>query len=245
MHIDFSAGLDDVLLYSQGSKLLGGFYRAQGSGPRPTAILLHGVPGVEKNLDIAYELRDKGWNCLYFHYRGSWGSEGTYSFEGALEDVAVATEWVLARPEVDPHRLAVVGNSFGGYLALSATAVEPRYRATVSITPLVDPATATIPIELLDEFAAMLTGVTGAELKAQWKSLPPIHEIQADLDPRPMLLITGDRDELFPPPHYESLATELAELTWVRIANGDHLFSMHRKQLVKIAVDWLIENLGN
>ena len=123
----FSAGLDDVLLYSQGSKLLGGFYRAKGRGPRPTAVLLHGVPGVEKNLDIAYELRDRGWNCLYFHYRGCWGSEGTYSFEGALEDVAVATEWVLAQPEVDPQRLAVVGNSFGGYLALSATAVESRY----------------------------------------------------------------------------------------------------------------------
>ena len=233
------------MLRSQGSKLLGGFYRAEGSGPRPTAILLHGVPGVEKNLDVAYELRDKGWNCLYFHYRGCWGSEGTYSFEGALEDVAVATEWVLAQPEVDPHRLAVVGNSFGGYLALSATAVESRYRATVSITPLVDPATATIPIELLNEFAAMLTGVTGADLKAQWESLAPILGMKADLDARPILLITGDRDELFPASHYESLAAELAELTWKRIADGDHLFSLYRKQLVKMAVDWLLELLGN
>ena len=190
-------------------------------------------------------MRDKGWNCLYFHYRGCWGSEGTYSFEGALEDVAVATEWVLAQPEVDPHRLAVVGNSFGGYLALSATAVESRYRATVSITPLVDPATATISLELLNDFAAMLTGVTGADLKAQWESLAPILGMKADLDARPILLITGDRDELFPASHYESLAAELAELTWKRIADGDHLFSLYRKQLVKLAVDWLLELLGN
>ena len=82
----------------------------------------------------------------------------------------------------------------------------------------------------------------GAELKAQWESFPPIHKIRAELDARPMLLITGDRDELFPPSHYESLAAELAELTWKRIADGDHLFSLHRKQLVKIAVDWLLEN---
>ena len=233
------------MLHSQGSKLLGGLYRAEGSGPRPTAILLHGVPGVEKNLDVDYELSDKGWNCLYLHYPGGGGSEGTYSFEGALEDVAVATEWVLAQPEVDPHRLAVVGNSFGGYLALSATAVESRYRATVSITPLVDPATATISLELLNDFAAMLTGVTGADLKAQWESLAPILGMKADLDARPILLITGDRDELFPASHYESLAAELAELTWKRIADGDHLFSLYRKQLVKLAVDWLLELLGN
>ena len=54
----FDAGLDNVVFCSQGSKLLGGFYRGGGNGPRPTAILLHGVPGVEKNLDIAYALRD-------------------------------------------------------------------------------------------------------------------------------------------------------------------------------------------
>jgi hypothetical protein len=25
-------------------------------------------PGIEKHLDIAYALRDSGWNCLYFHF---------------------------------------------------------------------------------------------------------------------------------------------------------------------------------
>ena len=66
--MSFTAGLDGVVFYSHGSKLLGGFYRAAGETPRPTVILLHGVPGVEKNLDLAYALRDAGWNCLYFHY---------------------------------------------------------------------------------------------------------------------------------------------------------------------------------
>lgn len=28
-------------------------------------MVLHGVPGVEKNLDLAYALRGAGWNCLY------------------------------------------------------------------------------------------------------------------------------------------------------------------------------------
>ena len=242
---DFSAGLDDVSFNSHGCRLLGGYYRAEGSGPRPTAILLHGVPGVEKNLDIAYELRDQGWNCLYFHYRGCWGSEGNYSFEGAVEDVAVATEWALAQPSVDPQRLAIVGNSFGGYLAFSATAADSRYRATVSISPLVDPVSATFAVELFDEFAGMLVGVTGAELKAQWDDLTPIHTMVADLEGRPLLLITGDRDELFPVVRYEPLAAELDGLVWERIAEADHAFSTCRKQLVKTAVDWLIETLGS
>ncbi|MFV2044942.1 MAG: alpha/beta hydrolase family protein [Anaerolineales bacterium] len=119
--LNFDAGLDDVVFDSQGSSLLGGFYRGGGSGPRPTVILLQGVPGVEKNLDISYRLRDEGWNCLYFHYRGCWDSEGKYSFGGALDDVAAATDWVLAQASVDPQRLVIIGNSFGGYLALLAS----------------------------------------------------------------------------------------------------------------------------
>ncbi|HZY44528.1 MAG TPA: hypothetical protein VFF70_07245, partial [Anaerolineae bacterium] len=90
-----TADIDGATFYSQGCKLLGGFYRAAGDSPRPTVVLCHGLPGVEKNLDIAYGLRDAGWNCLYFHYRGCWGSEGTYSLNGLLDDAHAVTDWLV------------------------------------------------------------------------------------------------------------------------------------------------------
>lgn len=241
----FSAGLDDVVIHSQGSKLLGGFYRGAGVGPRPTAILLHGVPGVEKNLDIAYALRDAGWNCLYFHYRGSWGSEGDYTFAGALDDVAAATEWVLAQPSVNPKRLALIGNSFGGYLALAVAAADDRFRATVSICPLIDPALDPLPAELFDEFAQMLHGVTGPELFDQWNALPSILTRNSELVNRRLLLVTGDRDELFPVSHYERLAAKLESLWWERVADADHALSGYRNELVVLTVDWLRRVVGS
>lgn len=242
---EFSAGLDDAVFRSQGSMLLGGFYRGAGAGPRPTVILLHGVPGVEQNLDIAYALRDQGWNCLYFHYRGSWGSEGKYSFGGALDDVAAATDWVLELPSVDPERLAIVGNSFGGYLAFSATAADSRFKATVSITPLVDPATVDVSAELFDEFALLLNGASGEELRAQWDALPAIRTMSAPLSSRAILLITAEEDELFPLSHFDSLGGDLDALTWERIADADHVFSTRRTQMVKLTIDWLLEMLGD
>ena len=51
-------------------------------------ILLHGFPGNERNLDLAQALRRAGWNAVFFHYRGSWGSDGDFSFGHVLEDVA-------------------------------------------------------------------------------------------------------------------------------------------------------------
>jgi dienelactone hydrolase len=39
---------------------------------------------------------------------------------------------LLKRPELDPHRVAMVGLSYGGYYTLVATALEPRIKAAVS-----------------------------------------------------------------------------------------------------------------
>lgn len=240
----FAAGLDNAIIDSHGCRLVGGLYRAAGETLRPTAILLHGVPGAEKNLDIAYALRDEGWNCLYFHYRGCWGSEGVYSFNGLTDDVHAATEWVLRQPSVDSNRLALVGSSMGGYIVLTVGAGDPRFKALVSMCPLVDPTKAMLPIEKFTEFAAMLNGVTGQELNSQWAALPPVRTVIRQLTGRQILLVSGEEDELFPPAHHQPVAEAIQGLTWERIMRADHQFSLRRKQLVEIVVHWLTTRLG-
>ena len=51
--------------------LAGMMLGANGQGPHPTIVLLHGFPGNEKNLDLAQSLRRAGYNVLFFHYRGA------------------------------------------------------------------------------------------------------------------------------------------------------------------------------
>ncbi len=135
----FEAGLDGVTFTSGGCRLLGGFYKAAGETPRPTAILVHGLPGIEKHLDIAYHLRDVGWNCLYFHFRGCWGSQGAYSLDGLAEDTQAAVEWVLDQPATDKERIALLGASTGSHPAFLCAAADPRIRAMVGISPLIEP----------------------------------------------------------------------------------------------------------
>jgi pimeloyl-ACP methyl ester carboxylesterase len=109
--IAFHSGLDGVTFRSKGSKLLGGLYRAECVGPRPTALLLHGLPGVGKNLDIAYSLREDGWNCLFFHYRGSWGTEGAYTLEGQIDDLPAVES--VAEQLLKRSVLILTGNKDG------------------------------------------------------------------------------------------------------------------------------------
>ena len=59
---------------------------AGGKGPHPTVILMHGLPGNERNLDLAQAIRRAGWDVLTFTYRGAWGSPGDFSIANAMED---------------------------------------------------------------------------------------------------------------------------------------------------------------
>ena len=65
-----------LLIPSHGVGLNALLFQAAGAGPHPTVILMHGLPGNERNLDLAQAIRRAGWDVLTFTYRGAWGSPG-------------------------------------------------------------------------------------------------------------------------------------------------------------------------
>jgi pimeloyl-ACP methyl ester carboxylesterase len=124
------ARLVELTVPSQGSAMNAVFYLASGAGPHPVVLLLHGFPGNEQNLDLAQAMRRAGWSVLTFHYRGSWGSPGAFSFSHAIEDTDAALAFlrdpaVDAKYALDPKRIVVIGHSMGGFLALHAASTHP------------------------------------------------------------------------------------------------------------------------
>jgi pimeloyl-ACP methyl ester carboxylesterase len=123
-------GMGAVAIPSEGVRLNGILYRAAGAGNHPVAIFLHGYPGNEKNLDLAQAVRRAGYHALYLDYRGTWGTGGTFSFAHGLGDAEAALAWVrspanAAKHRIDTRRLAIVGHSYGGWLALMTAAKQP------------------------------------------------------------------------------------------------------------------------
>ena len=80
------ARMEVLHIPSGGVQINGVAYLAAGAGTHPTFVLLHGLPGNEKNLDLAQAVRRAGWNAITFNYRGSWGSPGTFRFAQNFED---------------------------------------------------------------------------------------------------------------------------------------------------------------
>jgi uncharacterized protein len=114
-------------------------YVASGAGPHPTVILCHGLPGNEKNLDLAQALRRAGYTVITFNYRGSWGSPGAYKFAQNLEDADAVIAFArdpsnAAKLRVDPMRIAIVGHSMGGWVSALTAANDKALIGAVMIS---------------------------------------------------------------------------------------------------------------
>ncbi len=129
----------ETMIDSHGSRLLGMLLLASGTQPHRTVILLHGFPGYEQNMDLAQALRRDGWNILAMHYRGSWGSQGTFSFTHCIEDIGAMLDYLsdpanAAKFHIDRRHIALIGHSMGGFLAVASMAQHPQIASGVVIS---------------------------------------------------------------------------------------------------------------
>jgi uncharacterized protein len=261
------AATRQMVLPSHGVMLYGIFYLAAGEGSHPTAIIFHGFPGFEQNLDIAQYLRARGWNVLAMHYRGSWGVKGDFSFEHCAEDADAQVSYMLD-PEnarkygIDTRRIIVVGHSMGGYMAASAIAHNKGVAAAVLISAWNIGAdyeshhhggskVSTIQDEaksLASDNNLLPLSRTSADALAR-----EIYDHQAALDmnnlapaivPRPIFVITAN-EGLAPVDHAFAAAlrkagdTRVSERHW----DTDHSYSGERAALSSAILEWSQENL--
>src|SRR3954466_3724168 len=133
------AGMEVLHIPSGGVKINGIAYTAAGAGPHPVLVLMHGLPGNEKNLDLAQAVRRAGWTVVTFNYRGSWGSPGRFSFAGNLEDARGVLAYLrnpanAAHLGIDPRRIVLAGHSMGGWVAAMTAERDPALAGTILIS---------------------------------------------------------------------------------------------------------------
>ncbi len=129
--INSPASSTELFIPSGNSMIAGLIYNANGSQKHPTLLLLHGYPGNERNLDIAQVVRSHGWNVIYFDYRGSWGSQGKFSFKNCVEDVINVVAFCNTYQDslkIDTSNIVLFGHSMGGWVVLKALQELPTIK---------------------------------------------------------------------------------------------------------------------
>ena len=239
-------GQKGILIHSGGFRLLGTLFMAWGDAPKPTVLLLHGMPGIELNHDIALALRDRGWNCLIFHYRGCGGSGGPYAVQTLVEDVRAAVDELSSgrHPQVDPDRLVAIGHSMGGWAAVREAAFDPRVKAVAAVCAADDPGALPFDTpEAARDITDFLQGITPESFIEQWRALDPgqaASSLVARVAPRPILVIHAEADEVVPVAQGRSLHERAGEPRSLIVhPEANHSFTRHRAWLRETLVGWL------
>jgi pimeloyl-ACP methyl ester carboxylesterase len=258
----FPAAMETFQIPSHGVGLNALMYIAEGAGPHPVVVLLHGFPGNEKNLDLAQDIRRAGWNVLYFNYRGSWGTQGDFSFAHSIEDVALAVAYIrqpenVKRLRLDPKRVVLIGHSMGGFMAVEGAAADPSIIAVGLISAADMPGRVPQQLSKSDEPAfikgyaaglanegmAPLAGCTPEGLVRELIANADRWRFSANVDAlktRPTLVLTSD-DGLAPMD--DAFASGLtkagnANVTTTHFAT-DHAYSDKRLELSAAIRKWL------
>jgi pimeloyl-ACP methyl ester carboxylesterase len=255
-----------VDLISGGCRLNAAIYPAAGNQPFPTLILLHGYPGGEGDpLGLGKRLSQRGINVLVFNYRGTWSSEGEFSFENSMADIGAAISFLknddnIRKFSTDPSAIVVGGYSYGGAMAVNAALTNPEITRIIAIGGadesvfgrkfLADP-------DFRQFFEAMLQETQHPEGPARFDLDESIRYWLANLDKfdlvkhagvlknRDILLLSGLNDhsvllEEHTLPLYRKLRALNSEQIQLVILDADHSFRNVREKIAGILYQWIM-----
>ncbi len=196
---------EDVFVRSaDGARLHGWLLRPKGA-PLGTVLFLHGnAENISTHVNGVLWLALSGYRVFLVDYRGYGRSEGKPTMAGVHADALAAIDALFGMDEVDKDRVAVLGQSLGGAIAVYAVANSPhrdRIRALV-----IDSA--------FSGYRAIAREKVG-EISVVKVLRSPLSRLVTDrysprlwigrVAPVPLLVIHGDADGVVPAAHGERL----------------------------------------
>lgn len=258
---------EPVVFENEGQKIFGVIHKPITSKPVPGVVICHGFAGNKIGkyriyVSIAQQLAQAGIATLRLDFRGSGESEGEFSemtIDGEVSDTLKGLDYLRSLPEIDPNRVGLIGNSFGGAVATLAAQRDQQVRSLALLAPLFNS----------DQWRQKWESLKGnmAEPSAQ-REMQRILEgnspgpafyhsfFQLNLEVPltqlkkvPLLLVYSEKDERVGPEqtaHFKACRKDAtAETRWVCLDKSDHDFSIleERKLIIHEITQWLSKTL--
>jgi acetyl esterase/lipase len=160
-----------------------------------------------------------------------------------VQDAQRAVRWIREHAEqygIDATRLAAVGGSSGGYLALmlglqpgvgNETSVEPvdrqssKVQCVVALAPATDLTATDWPIDGASTIASFIGKPRWPEIPAEYSDASPISHVKSHAG-TVFLLIHGDHDEVVPCSQSATLTEKLRDaegrVEFIKVEGGIH-----------------------
>ncbi len=240
---------------TRGDTLSGVLHHPASEAPCGAVILCHGMESnknSEKLIYLGETLAGRGILALRFDFSYVGESSGKFediTYSGEVEDLRAAYALVRRR---DPGKIAILGSSMGGTVALLFAAEEPKIAALVTVAAPVHPEQfpqRTLTPKQIDQWRRQ--GFTFYHGRRVNVSL--LHDLEkinildaADRITCPVLIIHGDADEVVPVKEAHELHRCLTNSKDLLVLKGgDHRLSDPglMQRAVEEALDWLTKHV--
>jgi 2,6-dihydroxypseudooxynicotine hydrolase len=211
---------------------------SSGAEHAPLAVLLNGATTTKEELLLwADPWLERGIAVLALDWPGT-GEAARGPLTGDCDDL---TDGILALVDaegLDAARVALVGFSLGGVIAVKAAALDRRIDACIAVTPPFDPGAWLSTVNpLVRQQLLSLTGKAGdvQKLASEFTLRPVIGRLRA-----PLLVFGAGRDLIVPPDealHLAAAAGEWATLVWY--PRGFHGLYELIDDWTAVAAEWL------
>ena len=249
-------------------KVFGMILSPGGKRTHRVVLILHGFPGHEKNMDLAHELKRRGFLVVAFNYRGAWGSPGIFTFSNMLEDVGnvlghIRSDGFREEFHTSPEGEILIGHSMGGWAALVVTAGDTSVDGVCSMAGYNLGSLAGFAREselnrriVIEGFRNQMTVLRGPEPEILMEQVIERGEewdltsLPKKLRKKEIFLIGAEDDETaFPELHYKpvlsSFKDRLGDGLCYSSIPGDHNFSGNRLRLCSEVSGWASDRFGD
>jgi len=199
------------------------FVPAAAEGPRPAVVLVHGGAwrgGDRGYLDLAAQrLAERGWVAATIDYR----TDAAAPFPAELDDVEAGVRWLRdhARSyDVDPRRVALLGESAGANLAV-LTGLDATHHPERTAGPVAGVVSWSGPMDLrtmvaggdatpawLRAAAHHFIGCDVADCSPRYAAASPLEQM---VDGSPPVLLAGSLEEIVPASQARAMARRLSD----------------------------------
>lgn len=214
----------------------------------PGILFIHGWGGSQdQDLERARAISGLGCICLTLDLRGH-GNNSEYADRVSraqnLDDVLAAYDWLAARPNVETNAIAVVGISYGGYLATILSSLRRVRWLALRSPALYRDENWEMPKRQLNADKNLETYRQSKIAATDNRALHACTQFRGDV-----LIIESEFDNTVPHPvieNYTAAFSNTYSLTTRVIKSADHALSTEsaRKDYTALLVNWLTEMIA-
>lgn len=205
--------VEAVWIPYQDKGLPGWLHLPQGAESRVPLVI--SLPGLDTFKEIFVSLSNDRWlsrGLAVLAVDGPGQAESrimgyTANVENFIGAGKAIVDWVIGRPEIDPNRIGLFGNSFGSFTSTLVASNEPRIKACAVNAVCHEPGFFTLLETTSPTYKKRMMYYTGYDKEADFDEFAKTLTLEGHGEKmdRPYLCVAGEAEELSPLEHTERL----------------------------------------